>query len=44
VALAIDWWIKLDLITNTIDPAVGIDCSLMGDLVAGGYRQALAAK
>ena len=36
-----EWWIKLGLMENTIDAAAGIDCSLMGDLVAAGYRQDL---
>jgi NitT/TauT family transport system substrate-binding protein len=44
IALTNEWWIKLGLMTNTIDPAKGMDCSLMGDLVAAGYRQSFAAK
>ena len=44
VALTNDWWIKLGLMTNKVDVAKGIDCSLMGDLVASGYRQSFAAK
>lgn len=43
IALTNEWWIKLGLLTNTVDPAAGIDCSLMGDLVASGYRQSFAA-
>ncbi|WP_343080052.1 ABC transporter substrate-binding protein [Ostreiculturibacter nitratireducens] len=43
VALTNDWWIKLGLMTNKIDAAAGIDCSLMADLVAAGYRQELTA-
>jgi len=43
VALTNEWWIKLGLMKNTIDPAAGIDCSLMGDLVAQGYRQSFGA-
>lgn len=43
VALTNEWWVKLGLMKNTIDPAQGIDCSLMGDLVAQGYRQSFAA-
>ena len=43
VSLTNDWWIKLDLMKNRIDAAKGIDCSLMGDLVAGGYRQSFTA-
>lgn len=44
IALTNEWWIKLGLMTNTIDPKAGMDCSLMGDLVASGYRQSFAAK
>ncbi|MBN2740675.1 MAG: ABC transporter substrate-binding protein [Rhodobacteraceae bacterium] len=43
VALTNEWWIKLGLMKNTIDPAAGIDCSLMGDLVKSGYRQSFQA-
>ncbi|MBC7740064.1 MAG: ABC transporter substrate-binding protein [Candidatus Saccharibacteria bacterium] len=43
IALTNDWWIKLGLMTKTIDPKAGMDCSLMGDLVASGYRQSFAA-
>jgi NitT/TauT family transport system substrate-binding protein len=43
VALTNEWWVKLGLMTTTIDPAAGIDCSLLGDLVASGYRQSFAA-
>ncbi|MGB8815433.1 MAG: ABC transporter substrate-binding protein, partial [Paracoccaceae bacterium] len=38
-----EWWIKLGLMTNKVDASKGIDCSLMGDLVAAGYRQSFAA-
>lgn len=41
VALTNEWWIKLGLMERKIDPAAGIDCSLMGDLVKAGYRQSL---
>lgn len=44
VALTNEWWIKLGLMTETIDPQTGIDCSLMAELVASGYRQSFAAK
>ena len=44
VALTNEWWVKLGLMTNTIDPQAGMDCSLMAELVASGYRQAFAAK
>ncbi|HOV03517.1 MAG TPA: ABC transporter substrate-binding protein [Kaistiaceae bacterium] len=43
VALTNDWWVKLGLMTKKIDPAAGIDCSLMADLVAQGYRQSFSA-
>lgn len=43
VALTNEWWIKLGLMKTTIDPAQGIDCSLMGDLAAQGYRQSFQA-
>ncbi len=43
IALTNEWWVKLGLMENTIDPAAGIDCSLMGDLVTSGYRQSLTA-
>ena len=43
IALTNQWWIKLGLMKNTIDPKVGMDCSLMGDLAASGYRQSFAA-
>lgn len=43
IALTNDWWIKLGLMENKIDAAAGIDCSLMGDLVAAGYRQSFTA-
>lgn len=39
-----DWWIKLGLMKNKVDVSKGIDCSLMGDLVASGYRQSFSAK
>ncbi len=38
-ALTNDWWIKLGLMENKVDVTKAIDCSLMGDLVAAGYRQ-----
>ncbi len=43
VALTNEWWIKLGLMKNKIDPAKGVDCSLMGELVKAGYRQSFAA-
>lgn len=43
IALTNEWWVKLGLMDNTVDPAKGIDCSLMADLVASGYNQTLTA-
>jgi NitT/TauT family transport system substrate-binding protein len=43
VSLTNDWWIKLGLMKNKIDAAKGIDCSLMGDMVAAGYNQSFTA-
>lgn len=43
IALTNDWWVKLGLMDKTVDAAAGIDCSLMGDLLASGYRQSLSA-
>ncbi len=42
VALTNEWWVKLGLMENIVDSSSAIDCSLMGDLVASGYRQELA--
>lgn len=44
IALTNEWWIKLGLMTNTIDPQAGMDCSLMAELVASGYRQSFAGQ
>lgn len=43
VALTNDWWVKLGLMDKKVDASAGIDCSLMADLVASGYRQTLTA-
>ncbi len=43
VGLTNDWWVKLGLMTDKIEAAKGIDCSLMADLVASGYSQSLTA-
>ena len=43
IALTNDWWIKLGLMKTRIDPAMGMDCSLLGDLVAAGFRQSFTA-
>lgn len=34
-----DWWIKLGMMKTKIDANAAVDCSIMGDLVAEGYRQ-----
>ena len=39
-----DWWVRLGLMEERHDPAPGIDCSLMADLVEEGYRQNLEAR
>ncbi len=39
VRLINDWWVKLGLLQKIHDPKSGVDCSLMGELVAAGYRQ-----
>lgn len=44
VALINDWWQKLGLMKTKIDPAKGIDCSLMADLVKSGFRQEIKAR
>lgn len=36
-----EWWVKLGLMENNVNANSGIDCTLMGDLVAAGYRQDL---
>ena len=33
-----DWWIKLGVMETTVDAGEAVDCSIMGDLVAEGYR------
>jgi NitT/TauT family transport system substrate-binding protein len=43
VTQTMDWWVKLGLMESPVEVAAGIDCSLMGDLVASGYRQELTA-
>ena len=39
-----EWWVKLGLLNEMHDPSAGIDCSLMADLVAEGYRQSFEAR
>ncbi|MFZ1470633.1 MAG: ABC transporter substrate-binding protein [Paracoccaceae bacterium] len=38
-----EWWVRLGLMTKMVDPASGVDCSLMADLVESGYRQSFGA-
>lgn len=38
-----EWWVRLGLMTTTNPPEAGIDCSLMADLLASGYRQSFSA-
>lgn len=38
-----EYWVRFGLMTEVHDPAAGVDCSLMADLIAQGYRQELAA-
>jgi len=44
VKLTNEWWVKLGLMKKVHDPAAGIDCSLMADLVKSGYRQSFSAR
>jgi NitT/TauT family transport system substrate-binding protein len=44
VALINEWWLKLGLMKTKIDPAKGVDCSLMADLVKSGFRQEIKAR
>lgn len=43
IRLTNEWWVKLGLMDKIVDASAGIDCSLMADLVAQGYRQSLSA-
>ncbi|NQV45408.1 MAG: ABC transporter substrate-binding protein [Rhodospirillales bacterium] len=44
VTLINEWWVKLGLMDKVVDSSGAVDCSLMGDLVASGYRQSISAK
>ncbi len=44
VKLTNEWWIKLGLMTSTVDASKGVDCSILGDLVKQGYRQSMSAR
>lgn len=39
-----EYWVRFGLMTEVHDPAAGVDCSLMADLVGQGYRQAIKAR
>ncbi len=39
-----EWWVKLGILKSVHDPAKGVDCSLMQDLVNENYRQAFKAR
>ena len=39
-----EWWVRLGLMKKVHEPDAGVDCSLMGDLVAAGYSQSFGAK
>jgi NitT/TauT family transport system substrate-binding protein len=34
-----EWWIKFGLMSETLDPSAGTDCSLLADLHEAGYGQ-----
>jgi len=38
-----EWWIKLGLMDKMVDSSTAVDCSLVADLVASGYRQSISA-
>jgi NitT/TauT family transport system substrate-binding protein len=38
-----EWWIRLGLMDTVHAPEPGIDCSLVADLLASGYRQSFGA-
>lgn len=39
-----EYWVRFGLMTEVHDPAAGVDCSLMADLVGQGYRQSFEAR
>jgi NitT/TauT family transport system substrate-binding protein len=39
-----EWWVKLSLMDKMVDSSGAVDCSLMSDLVASGYRQSMTAR
>lgn len=38
-----EWWVRLGLMSDMVEPEAGVDCSLMADLVESGYRQSFGA-
>lgn len=38
-----EWWVKLGLMDKVVDSSGSVDCSLVKDLVASGYRQSISA-
>lgn len=38
-----EYWVRFGLMTEVHDPEVGVDCSLIADLVDQGYRQEIEA-
>lgn len=38
------WWVDLGVLDAMFQPGQGIDCSLMGDLVAEGFRQSFISR
>ncbi len=38
------WWVKLGLMKSMTDASKAVDCSVVRDLVASGYRQAISAR
>lgn len=39
-----EYWVRFGLMTEVHDPAAGVDCSLMADLIGQGYRQSFEAR
>jgi NitT/TauT family transport system substrate-binding protein len=39
-----EWWVKLGLMDKVVDSSGAVDCSLVKDLLATGYRQSISAK
>jgi NitT/TauT family transport system substrate-binding protein len=39
-----EWWVKLGLMEKVVDSSRAVDCSLVKDLLATGYRQSISAR